>query len=158
MIIERTHNVDWIKSVLSIPVIADAITEDGCNLDSVPIEPKSVCYLRVSDNNKDVALYVLVPLSACSIEIHAHVLPAFRKTQQGFDSGRFALSWVFSKTHYKKVNAQVPTIYENNVGAYCELHGLKREGINRCSYVKNDVVHDQIYYGITKNEFDKFDG
>ena len=98
-----------------------------------------------------MALYNFHGINGVTVQIHAHVIPAYRK-EYSKQTGKAALDYIIENTGYCKIIAVVPVLY-NNVKKFCESFGFKEEGINRLSYQKNGEVIDQWYLGITREEY-----
>ena len=149
--VEREHNNEIIESVLSHKEIFDCIAEDGQN--TLNIDSESSCFLSLWVDEKLAGVYILDALSSIEIDIHAHILPEFRK-EFGRSLTRLVWEWII-ETEYQKVSAQVPVIYPNVI-SFCKEFGMIEEGINRLSWLKNGQIHDQVRLGITKDEINSF--
>ena len=109
------------------------------------------CWLLMNNESDIVALYNLHGVNGVTVQIHAHVLPEYRK-ECSKETGKAALDYIIENTGYYKIIATVPVIY-NNVKRFCESFGFKEEGINRLSYQKNGEIIDQWQLGITRGEY-----
>jgi len=146
MILERTHDVDYIKSVLA--EMWDCVCEDGHTLNDYKVETEANCWIKMGD----YGLYVLHPANGSTLEIHAFILPEHRKNHS-LDTGKEILKWVANKSpeQYQKVIANVPHLYPN-VKDFCIKNGFQIEGVNRLSHKKNGKLVDQWLLGITREE------
>ena len=156
MRIERTFDEQVVKSVMLHPAIWATVAED----DQIPgdWEPETdgECWLEVVNGDTLVGLYNFHPTNSTTLEIHAHVLPQYRK-DCAFESGDLALKWMLEQApeQYQKVIAQVPTLY-GNVIKFTLAHGFTLEGINRLSDRIGGVLYDQYLLGITRNEIQEY--
>jgi len=150
--IERTYDVDLIEGVMRSPEIFAVTAEDGARLEDVTADPVGECWLQVVDEDGAVvALYNFHARNSVTVEIHAHVMPYFRK-RYSYETGILALTWLRDNAgRYKKVVAQIPAVY-GNVIAFVKRFGFREEGVNRLSYVKDGVLMDQMLFGMTQNE------
>lgn len=141
--IVRTYDQDLIKS--TITELWDDIGEDGAKNPDINVDNN--CWLKI----EHYGLYVIKPINAITLEIHAFMLKKHRK-KQSKNSGLAVLKWIVENLkQYEKVNAEVPFIHEN-VKKFCLSVGFEVEGINRMSHIKGGVICDQWILGITKKE------
>lgn len=150
----RTYDSGIVKDVMTTPALWATIAEDG--QDEIDFEPevREECWLLMLNDEVLVGVYNIHALNSVTLEIHAHVLPEYRKPYSKA-TGYAALKWIYENaSEYKKVIAQIPTIYENVKCFTCSF-GFKEEGINRLSYLKNGEIVDQWFLGITRDEIEK---
>lgn len=150
MILERTHDTELIKSIVS--EMWDCVCEDGHDLETFDPKPDANCWVKLDD----IGLYNLHPHNSSTLEIHAFILPEYRKDKSE-ESGKEILKWMLEKSpvQYQKVIAQVPFLYPN-VKEFCMKNGFQVEGVNRLSHKKDGVLHDQWLLGITREEIKRF--
>lgn len=148
MSLDRTNDIELIKSILSDEEIFDRISEDGMTMDDIKIDPKKECWLAAYANEHLIGVFVLAPTNSRCIEIHVHILKEFRSyaVEATLKVYEFILT-----TKYLKLIAKIPDIYKDVIG-FSEKMGMKKEGVNRKSYLKNNQLLDQIYLGITTEE------
>jgi len=150
---DRTYDVNVIKSVIFNPVIWDCIAEDGDHTqEGFVVDTISECWLEIKNDDLVVAIYNLHTLNSVTLQIHAHVLPQYRK-EFSRESGLAALKWIVDNTDYQKIVAIIPSIYDN-VKKFTESFGFIVEGINRLSYKKNGNLVDQWMMGATRSEIE----
>ena len=151
----RTFDIELIKSIVTRDDVWATVAEDGQVKSEYMPDVNDECWLLMTDENTAIGLYNIHAHNAVTIEIHAHVLPEHRK-QHSKETGRAALEWIyFNSPEYKKVIAQIPFIYKNVKNFTCGF-GFKEEGVNRLSYLKNDVIVDQWLLGITRDEIEGY--
>ena len=145
---ERTFDNELIKSIVS--TMWNCVCEDGHHLDDFNADVEANCWVKMGD----YGLYNLHPHNSSTLEIHAFILPEFRKEQSAL-SGQAILKWIANEApkQYQKVIAQVPFLYPN-VRDFCFSNGFQLEGVNRLSHKKNNVLVDQWLLGITRNEIE----
>ena len=148
----RTYDRQLIERVLSTPCIAEAISEDGAEVSEMAIEVQGELWVNVWDRlGNTVAIYNLHMHNSVTVEIHAHVLPEYRK-EHSYATGMVVLAWFRDNyPDFKKIIAQIPANC-GNVVSFIERFGFRQEGVNRLSYLKNGVLMDQLWYGMTYEE------
>lgn len=153
--IERTEDLELIKSVIADPVIWETVAEDGMNYDNFEPNVMSEAWLVIRSGNEIIALFNIHSHGAITAEIHAHVLPKHRK-EFSRDAGDICLQWFYDEfPEYEKLIAQIPVIYEN-VERFTVSYGFKHEGLNRKCYLKNGEIIDKWLLGITRDELGEY--
>lgn len=146
----RTFNTDDILHVIGNPSILDTIVEDGAELNSSHIDPNKACFIACEVNNEIAAVWIFDKKGAITLDVHAHVLPAFRK-QYSLEIGNAVFSEIIRLADWAhKYTAEIPTIYPN-VKAFAERFGFEVEGTCKECYLKNDEVVDKWILGATAN-------
>ena len=112
--IEQIWDVKLIYSVLKDPRIWKTISNDGQTSDKfvINVDAEDYYYLAVAHSNICIGIYVLHPFNDCTLEIHANILPEYRK-EFATQSGEKVLEW-FDKNapeKYQKLIARIPEIY-----------------------------------------------
>ena len=139
-----------VKQLVTLPEIWDSICE--LSTDPEPFELPEGHWLMMTSNNNLIAVYYVHWISAACCQIHAHVIPRWRKTIDSLQTGKEALRWIYRHLpKCQKVIAWVPSLYEN-VRAYCELHRMRVEGVNRMSVLRHGDIYDDYLLGITRDE------
>lgn len=156
MKIHRTFDDDAVKAIMFHPVIWEKCAEDGQNQEDYDPCTKADCWLIIEAENVNIGMYNIHPHNSTTIEIHAHILPEFRK-MYSFESGDMALKWIFGEApeQYQKVIAQIPACYKNVID-FTLAHGFIKEGINRLSDRVDGVLYDQWLLGITRTEIGEY--
>lgn len=147
----RIYNKELIKSIIFTQEIWDCVAEDGQSKEDFEPEVDAECWLIMSNESNVVGLYNLHGINGVTVQIHAHVIPEYRK-EYSKQTGKAALDYIIENTGYYKIIAVVPVLY-NNVKKFCESFGFKEEGINRLSYQKNGEIIDQWLMGLTRCEY-----
>lgn len=156
MKISRTYDLDIIKKIMFNPVIWKSCAEDGQTQEEYKFEMKAHCWLILEVDEKVIGAYNIHANNAVTLELHAHVLPEFRK-QYAFETGDTVLKWILEESpdQYQKLVAQIPA-YHKNVIDFTLAHGFKKEGINRLSYKIDGKLYDQCLLGITRSEIEDY--
>lgn len=146
MIIEQTRDIEEIKRVMGHPEIYDRISCDGApSIEDFSPDVDNEVYLAGYVNESLVGIINVHDISEACWEIHIQVLPEQRKYAHEF--GQKCIEWVWSNTSCKKLVAQIPSIYLDVID-FAKSKGFKVEGVNEKSYMKYNVLLDQIYMGL----------
>ncbi len=147
----EVEDIDLIRDVVTMPEIWETVAEDGQEPDNFQPDFIHHCWLKIVSSGVVIALWQFKPVNKITLDVHPYVLPAFRG-KVGKAAGIEHLKWIYDHgPQYQKLVASIPVIYKH-VKIYANMLGYKDEGLNRCSYLKNDKVHDQWILGITRNE------
>jgi RimJ/RimL family protein N-acetyltransferase len=106
-------------------------------------------FLGVSDYGKPAGAFLIKPMNDYCYEIHGGVAKAY--WGKGVEICTTMGLFLFNHTPCLKIVAIVPKF--NRLMCKClENTGLKQEGVLTKSFMKRFKMHDQIIYGITKQE------
>lgn len=150
MIIERTHNMALVKEILAHPMIFPHIHEDGTT-EPAPEDHELFHWLLVSDG-APAGVFLVHPRGARCYEMHTCLLP--RVWGAGARAAaRLLGDHVFYVLGGLKLVTNVPA---NNRRAlrYAQANGMRIEGTNRASFLRNGVMEDQIMLGLTLKEWE----
>ena len=148
--IARTFDIELIKSVVTIPAIWDAITEDGFYPQHYEPNLQTKLWFTMHDDDALVALVVFDHVNTVTLNVHPMVLPCKRGKSKEIIKALVAW-WVKTPSQYQKIIAEIPVIYKN-VRSFAELMGLELEGIRRSSFMKNRNIIDVYLYGATRSQ------
>ena len=143
--IEVTHDVDFIVSCVTNPMVWDKLTDDGAPELYYPPLGSGIMWVRAGDDG----VFLLVEQNHVTYEVHTILLP--RARGRAVEIGKEALKWAFANTKAKRIITNVP---ETNQLALrlAKKVGFKQYGINQKSFQKNGVLHDQFVLGISKED------
>lgn len=145
--IQETSDIDIIKKVLCDPEIYERITSDSAPDPDDWIPPlEGEHYLAGYVNGELAAIFNMHPITKILWEGHMQVLKEYRKHAHSLFAD--ALSWVWENTPALKMVVQIPVIYPE-VAKFISKHGFELEGVNRRSHLKNGVLLDQVYMGLS---------
>lgn len=153
--VTRTYDPGLVISVMTHPEIWATCAEESMEISEY--EPNMEHYwLSVTHGNQLVGLYHVHAVNSATLQIHAQILPEFRKACSK-ESARKVLQWVldYSPNQYQKLIAEVPVIYPNVI-EFTENAGFQREGLNRKSIWEHGELVDQVLLGITRDEIAAF--
>lgn len=138
------------------PSIWERCAEDGQEQDKYNPETEADCWLLLETEEGYIGAYNVHPHNSTTLEIHAHILPKYRK-EYAFESGDLALKWILDEApeQYQKVIAQIPVCYQNVID-FTMAHGLVKEGVNRLSTSISGILYDMWLLGITRPEIKEY--
>lgn len=150
MQIERTSDAELIRGVITHPAIWPHVSDDFIKDSEYYPTIEGLIWLKVFDENL-LGIYMVQRHNFISYEIHTCMLP-LAWGDKAKQASKLVLDWIFSNTDCLKLTTHVP---ENNPLAlrYAKKAGLKEEGNNRKSIMKNGLLLDQAQLGITKEEY-----
>lgn len=153
MRIERTYDMELVRRITVDPAVYPYVSDDGSPEpeDFEPVESDVIYYLLVLDNDENVlGLFLVHPHNTILYEIHTCLLATCRGSKAD-EAAQKVLAWIFENIPCHKLMTHVP---EHNRSAlhFAERAGLKREGINAQSFLKNGEICDQFLLGITRTE------
>lgn len=156
MKIYRTFDDNAIKSIMLNQEIWKTCAEEGQEQEDYEPETEADCWLILEADEGFIGAYNIHPHNSTTLELHAHVLPEFRK-KYAFESGDLALEWIMNEApeSYQKVIAQIPECYQNVID-FTIGHGFTKEGVNRLSDRIDGVLYDQWLFGITRQEIGEY--
>ena len=143
---------ELIRSYMTQDELWERISEDGCNKDEYTPPMHELFHWVGMYNNKDefMGTLFLHPETMHVVNIHFNLSKKYRKLYS-FLGGQAAFDYMLNCTDFEKFNTTVPLEYPDVVGFLDKL-GFTREGLNRKSISKNNIMHDQYYYGMTREE------
>lgn len=147
------NDLDIVKFIMSIPDIKDRFLED----DEMPpdyeqiLKDNSVYVLKIMKYNNPIGLFFLNPLGKVCYEVQTAILPQYRG-KYALEATKTGTDWAFKNTDCQKI---ITFMTVNNRKAYAltKKTGMKYEGINHKSWVKGGMLHDQLMFGICKEDF-----
>lgn len=95
-------------------------------------------------------VFILHPWNSVCYEVHTICHPEGwgGQTARACKAG---MEWMFVNTNCQKIVTHVPT-FNRAAKALALRAGMKPEGLNSKSFLKNGVLYDQVILGITKGE------
>ena len=105
-------------------------------------------YIIVSQNGEDLGLFLFYPMNLVTFELHVSFLPCHRGGIVR-EAALLAKEYMFTETPCRKVVAYVPA-YNRSARVMAHMCGMKQEGINRKSFLKDGDLTDQYAMGFCK--------
>lgn len=151
MKLERTHDMDLVGAIMRHPAIWPHVHDDGVT-DWAPIDHEAIHWmLVVLDNGEPGGLFMVHALNSFCYEMHTALLPRMWGAESA-KAGQMLAAWVFTETQCRKLVTNVPA-YNRAARRFAVAAGGRQEGVNRSSFMRHGVMVDQIFYGITIQEW-----
>lgn len=153
--VEQTWDKALIRSILTDPDIWDSIAEDGQESGLFEVDLEKNIFLSVIDMGIIVGIYILHAFNGATLEIHANILPKYRK-RCATQSGEKMLEWFKENgpDKYHKLIAMIPVIYPH-VYHFTLNRGFKDEGLLTTAYRKKGKLHDIHILGLERSTLEK---
>lgn len=147
-----SDDLEFIREVMAHPKIWPHISDDhsGKREDFVPSLHGSFRYLTPEHKGDRVGVFFYHPHSVILWEVHTCILPQFWG-DPATQAARAGLRWMIDHAGAKKIITHVPRINQK-ARMFALRVGMKDEGVNRQSFLKNGQLVDQYILGITQEE------
>jgi RimJ/RimL family protein N-acetyltransferase len=151
MKVERTHDMEQVNSIMKNPAIWPHIHEDGTADDYRPSDHEGLHWMVVRDGDEVLGMFLVHARGEVCFEMHTCLLPNCwgRRAAQ---AAQLLGKWVFNETRCEKLVTSVPS-YNRLALRFAMAGGMRKEGVNQASYLRNGELVDQIMLGITKKEW-----
>lgn len=149
MNIERTRDMHLVRRIVMDPAIWPHIHEDGAE-DWEPLDHDGFHWMLVTDP-EPAGVFMVHARGAACYEMHTCLLPRLHG-EQAARAAQLLAAWSFHETPCRKLITAVPA-YNRRARRFALAGGMREEGINRASYLRNGQMIDQIMLGITKEEW-----
>lgn len=153
MKLEPIKDMEVVKSILTDHEMWVRIKEDDNDLEDFTVpDNENLLWLGIYTDDGLAGLFFIHNLNLTTIQLHAHILEPFRK-KYAKEAGKLVITY-FAHEMSDRINkliAEIPVCYPD-VYHFSLNNGLKDEGINRASILKNGEFMDQHRLGITKQE------
>jgi RimJ/RimL family protein N-acetyltransferase len=149
--ISRTFDEQFIYDCVTHPSNWGMVTDDGHSGYELffPDLRDSNYWLRVESNGKILGLFLATQKSIACYEVHSALLPEARGMSA--ELAKSAICWMFENTPCKRIIAWIPK-YNELAGKMAIDAGLKLCGINKESFMKNGILHDEYLFGVSKGK------
>lgn len=150
MMIERTHDMELVASIIEHPAIRPHVGDDDAEFKAIDIDVLNWMLVRLDSGEASGVFLVHAQNSYC-FEMHTCLLPSMHGPMAS-RAAQLLLQWAFEETQCAKMITRVP-YYNRRALRFARANGMKQEGINRSSYMHRGVMIDQIMLGIKKEEW-----
>jgi len=144
----ETRDLAHLRELIGGGDLLARISEDVATLDDIKIKETERVYLFV-DKGEVLGFFLVCWLGVVTVQLHINILKEHRR--RAMECARVMHHFLLSETDIEKAIAEVPVIFPE-VCKFVECNKWKKEGVNRASLLKNGVMVDQNYYGITRAE------
>jgi len=149
---ERTYALDLVRQIATHARIYPASSDDfsPSPQDWVPNDHESIWYVLASENKKLLGMFACVPESLICWRIHVCLLP-IAYGERSARAGRAVTRWLFENSPVLRLTGSIPK-YNSLAIRFARLSGWKQFGVNEKSHMKDGKLHDQVLFGISKDE------
>lgn len=152
MILKPVLDVSEVKEFLSEPSIWNQIAQDNQDPDDFGLD-ESGAWLKATVDRELVGMMGFYQLQGVKVEFHPCVIKKHRK-EHALEAINKAIAYAFNIPEIQKVNVTIPFSHEN-VHKFALKVGFLDEGINKKSFLKNSVIYDQWYMGMTRGDYER---
>jgi RimJ/RimL family protein N-acetyltransferase len=145
----RTHDMPLVAAIMSHPAIWPHIHEDGLD-EPAPLDLDGFHWLLV-DDGAPAGVFLAHPRGAACWEVHTCLLPR-TWGRNAAHAACMLLTHLFDIIGCDKVVTNVPA-YNRAALRFAKSSGMRVEGTNTASFLRNGVLEDQIMLGITRKEW-----
>lgn len=149
MTFERTTDWALVKSVLTQPLIFDALHDDdgGTPEEWEPIDyPSLISYVTIRDASKFLGVVIVSRHSRVLWEVHVALYP-YIGWKLRLRAARAFLEWI-ERAGCRRVIGKVPA-YNKYAIAFNRAAGMNVFGINHKAFLKHNMLHDEIWFGLS---------
>ncbi len=155
--IERCDITDrlYVDFVMRHPQIYPHISDDlspeaGEFTAELLLQNPNVLVLKPMIGREPAGVFVFHPWNGVTYEVHSCVLPQWRGKNAAHAAMAAAL-WIFENTNARKIVTLIP---EFNRRAYALAYraGMRAEGVNKKSFLKDGALHDTILMGLANDD------
>ena len=134
------------EAILMHPEIYPTIVDDFSPKVEAFSLPDTFTPIVIRCGYDPVACLVVHPQNGVTWEVQVAIKPEYRDDSAMLGEWLMREAWEITQAY--KIIAQIPYLYPN-VKAFAELMGFEVEGTNKASIMKDGVLHDQWYMGIS---------
>lgn len=147
--IDRTHDMEMVRSILLHPAIWPHIHDDNAN-ECNPLDHEGLFWMLAADA-EPAGVFLLHAHNSVCYEVHTCLLPRVWG-DRAVEAAKACRAWMFQNTGCRKLITNVPA-YNVLALRFAKRCGFKPEGVNRASFLKNGELQDQHVLGLTKEEW-----
>ncbi len=92
-------------------------------------------------------------LQGVKVEFHPCILKKHRK-DHAVEAINKAIDYAFGIDQVHKINVVIPFSHDN-VHLFALKVGFEDEGVNKQSFLKNSIIYDQWYMGMTRGSYER---
>ena len=154
MKLERTTDLDLIKTFLMQPEIYQVASEDGASVDPEFTESGREIWLLATEDGATIGIVHSHLENGSTAWFHVYILRSHK--EKYIHLVNLFLKWFdqFFPVEIQKLNAYIPT-YARKTYEIAMSAGLKDEGLNRMSYLKNGKLWDRHLVGYIRGELNE---
>ena len=149
---ERTNDMELVAQIARHSKIYPASSDDYAPPphEWSPLQHESIWHVLVSEGKELLGMFVFVPESRICWRIHVCLLPC-AYGERTARAGRGVTRWIFENSPVLRLTGSIPE-YNRLAIRFARLSGWKEFGVNKLSHMKDGKLHDQLLFGISKEE------
>lgn len=130
-------------------VLSDDFSGDPEEFEPQPVDSPYVAYVTVHDGERFLGFVIVNKHSEVQVELHNALLPAVGwKTR--VQVGREFILWLWAAGRKRII---VKVLASNRYSLkYTEFIGMKQFGVNSRSFLKDGLLQDEVWFGISAPE------
>ena len=152
MILEPVLDSQEIKAFISEPSMWDQIAQDNQDPDNFGLDDTGF-WLKATEDNELIGMLGFYQLQGIKVEFHPCILKQHRK-EHAIEAINKAIDYAFDIEKIQKVNVIIPFSHEN-VHEFALKVGFQDEGVNKQSFLKNGIIYNQWYMGMTRGDYER---
>lgn len=146
MKIEFTDDAEFVRHCLTSPKVWRMGVDDAFK----GVNPSQLKSTSKGSNvwvKTDYGLFIGLPTNFVSYDCHIALLPSAEG--RAVDISKAVMDFVFNNTQAQRLTASIPSFnfLARRLAERCEF---KLIGVNERSFLRDGVLHDQHFYGISK--------
>ena len=147
MKIQRTFDGDFVANCYQSAW--DKIGDDETRSQSIFFPDMSAAHywLEVEDNGEKLGIFLARQMNKVCYEGHIVLLPS--AFGQSGEAAKLAVNWMFENTDCQRIIGCIPA-YNTPAINVAKKAGMKQFGINEKSFMKDGILFDQVYLGISR--------
>lgn len=147
MKIEFTDDADFVIKCLTSPKvwrmgIDDAFKDIDPSVTPLKIAKENACWIKTP-----YGVYIGLPTNCVSYDCHIALLPSVGG--RAVQVSRAVMDFAFKNTKAQRLTVSIPS-FNLLARRLAEQCGFRLIGINEKSFLRDGVLHDQHFYGISK--------
>ncbi len=146
------EDLERVHGIVRHPDVYPELCDDGCPpaelADFGPLLANGASYFLMPGEG---ILFMGLMVNHATWEVHTAVVPE-RRGKWAVEGARDAANWMFEHTPCRKLITRVPS-FNRKALAFALMVGMKREGVDRKSFLKSGTLYDQEFLGIVKEEW-----
>lgn len=120
----------------------DAFKGRNPTANSLTLDKANACWIKTP-----YGVYIGLPTNCVTYDCHIALLPS--AGGRAVTISKEVLDFTFKNTQAQRLNASIPS-FNLLARRLAEQCGFKLIGINEKSFLRDGVLHDQLFYGISK--------
>ena len=151
MILEPAKSEE-VKSFISLPEVWEQIAQDNQDVEKFDLDNTGF-WLKALVGSELIGMLGFYQLQGVKVEFHPCIIKKHRK-EHAVEAINKAIDYAFDIEKIQKINVIIPFSHKI-VHNFALKVGFQDEGINRESFLKNNVIYNQWYMGMTRGDYER---